>query len=130
MSNWSADGAKRAADVVMRAVGGGVVKVRMPAPAVAGSDAEQLGLGTPLFQDAEIEPAMFRKLGTETVLLVSGLAMEAVVTTLAMNSVEALLESAAGVLVGDVLYEITNCAAERAAGVPVAWRVGLVKPTW
>src|SRR4051812_1128173 len=49
---------RRAADVLLRGVGGRTVMLRMPAPASAGDEAEQLGLATPEFQDVELGPVV------------------------------------------------------------------------
>ena len=43
--------AVRAADTLLRGIGGTQVLLRTPAPANPDDDGEQLGLSTPLFQD-------------------------------------------------------------------------------
>ena len=50
----------RAADALLRGVGGRTVMLRMPAPASAGDVTEQLGLAVPEFQDVELAPVIFR----------------------------------------------------------------------
>jgi len=52
----------RMADALLRTVGGGEVALRFPKPAQAGSDAEQLGLSAPAFEDVPIKPAIFRRI--------------------------------------------------------------------
>ena len=88
------DAAVRAADALLRATGGRAVMLRMPAPAVAGNDGEQLGLATPQFQDIELAPVAFRKAESTSTLLVSGSAVKAVVGSLKFNSAELLFEDA------------------------------------
>ena len=53
--------AARAADVLLRAMGGRSVRLRMPAPAVPADPTEQLGLATPEFQDIALAPVVCRK---------------------------------------------------------------------
>jgi hypothetical protein len=108
------DAMVRSADAVLRANGGRTVLLRMPAPAVAGNDAEQLGLATPEFQDAEMSPALFRKTESTTTLLVSASAVRSMVGSLRFDSAEILFETAAGVVIDGVLYTIV-------AGVASAW---------
>ncbi len=55
------EGQLRAADCLLRSLGGFVVTLRFPVAAASGVDAEQLGLSTPLFQDYPLSPALFRK---------------------------------------------------------------------
>src|SRR5579875_3080283 len=110
------DGAVRAADTVLRANGGRAVMLRLPAPAVANDDGEQLGLATPQFQDVELAPVAFRKLETTTVLLVSGSAVRSIVGSLKFNSAEVLFETAVGVMVDCVLYTILSSTASTSDG--------------
>ncbi len=55
------DAARRAAESLLRSTGGRAVSLRIPAPAATGGVDEQIGLGTPEFQDAELSPVVFRK---------------------------------------------------------------------
>jgi hypothetical protein len=124
----SGDGVMRCADAVMRAAGGRTVSLRIAAPAVPGNDAEQLGLATPGFQDVVLGPANFRKANSVTKLVVSASAVSVAVGTLGYNSAEVLFETAVGVLVDDVLYEITNSVASQAMGQPYCYCLTLVPP--
>ncbi len=84
----------------------GLCMLRMPAPAVANNDGEQLGLATPQFQDVELAPAVFRKAESTKTLLVSGSAVKAVLGTLEFNSAEVLFETALGVVIdGDCVHD-------------------------
>ncbi len=122
------DGVMRQADAVLRAVGGSGVVLRMPGPAVPGNDAEQLGLAAPEFQDVPLCPAVFRKNDSVKTLLVSASAVDAVVGSLAFDSVNVLFETAAGVLIDGLLYEITNCVASQAMGGAYCYCLTLVPP--
>lgn len=124
----STDGAIRSADAVMRAVGGRTVLLRLAAPAVPGSDAEQLGLATPEFQDVALGPATFHKADSVTKLLVSARAVNAALGSLAYDSADVLFETAVGVLIDDLLYKITNSYASQAMGKPYCYWLVLEPP--
>jgi len=122
------DGAILQADAVLRAVGGRSVLLRMAAPAVAGGDAEQLGLATPEFQDVELAPAAFHSANSVAKLLVSASAVSAVVGSLAYDSAEVLFETAVGVVIDGVLYEIAGSVASQAMGEAYCYWLTLVPP--
>jgi hypothetical protein len=122
------DAAVRAADSLLRANGGRAVLLRLPAPAVANNDGEQLGLATPLFQDVQLAPAAFRQSAKTSTLLLSGSAVKAVVGSLQFNSVEVLFETAAGVVVDGVLYTILSSTAATADGETYVYSLELLAP--
>ena len=122
------DAAVRAADALLRATGGRAVMLRMPAPAVAGNDGEQLGLATPQFQDVELAPAIFRKAESTSTLLVSGSAVKTVVGSLNFNSAEVLFETAAGVVIDGTLYTILSNTAATSDGSTYVYRLELLAP--
>jgi hypothetical protein len=122
------DAAMRTADALLRANGGRAVLLRMPAPAVAGNDAEQMGLVTPQFQDVELAPVVFRKLESTATLLVSGNAVAGVVGSLDFNSAEVLFETAAGVVIDGVLFVIVSSTASTSDGVTYTYSLELRRP--
>jgi hypothetical protein len=122
------DGAIRSADAVMRTSGGGVVYVRLAAPAVPANDAEQLGLATPEFQDVALSPATFHKANSVAKLLVSASAVHEVLGSLGYDSADVFFETAVGVLIGDVLYKITNSFSSHAMGLPYCYWLTLEPP--
>jgi hypothetical protein len=122
------DAAVRSADAVLRANGGRAVMLRMPAPAVAGNDAEQLGLATPEFQDAELSPALFRKAESTATLLISANAVNLMVGSLRFDSAEILFETAAGVVIDGVLYAIVASVASVWDGEPYNYCLTLRAP--
>lgn len=124
----SSDAAVRSADALLRANGGRAVLLRLPAPAVANNDGEQLGLATPLFQDVELAPAAFRAAAKTSTLLISGSAVKAVVGSLKFNSAEVLFETAAGVVVDGVLYAILSSTATTADGATYLYSLDLLTP--
>lgn len=140
----------RAADILLRAMGGRTVTLRMPAPAVPNSPGEQLGLATPTFQDIPLAPAVYRKARatiapgapfmsgiTKSELLVSASAVQRIVGSLAYASASVLFANAAGILAGPdpsdgdddpPLLEILSANAEEAFGQPYVYRLILRAP--
>ena len=106
------------------------VTLRLPGLAVGGSEAEQLGLGTPQFQDLPLSPAVWRKLGSAQELLVGAKAVSTLMGSQAVTSAEDLFAGAVGVVVADVLYQITRCEALLVAGAPCAYRLRVAEPIW
>ena len=121
-------GAMRCADAVLSATGGRTVFLRLAAPAIAGSSAEELGLGTPQFQDVPLAPATFHKANDVTKLLVSASVVNTLMGTQAYDSADVLFETAVGVLIDDLLYEITDSFASQAMGQPYCYWLMLKRP--
>jgi hypothetical protein len=132
----STGAAARAADVLLRALGGRKVMLRMPAPAVPGDITEQLGLETPTFQDLVLAPVVYRKARSTVAqgkavrceLVVSAAAVEAIVGSLAYASASALFSEAYGVLSDGELLEIQFATAEEAFEKPYVYRLILRVP--
>jgi len=127
--------ALRAADVLLRAMGGRSVMLRIPAPAAA-DVTEQLGIATPAFQDMPLKPVVFRKAwatvdenkAAKWEMLVSASAVEGVVGSLKYDSASVLFASAFGVLSDDKLLEIESATEEQAFGQPYVYRLVLRTP--
>ena len=125
--------AARAADVLLRALGGCSVRLRMLAPAVPADPTEQLGLATPEFQDLALAPVVCRKaratVSTDQAarwdLLVSATAVEKLVGSLAYASASVLFANACGVLTGEgaELLEILSATQEPLLGRPYVYRL-------
>jgi hypothetical protein len=122
------DGVVRHADTVMRTAGGRAVLLRLASPAVPGDEAEQLGLATPGFQDVELAPAVFHKANNVHKLVISASAVAAVVGSLEFDSAEVLFETAVGVVIDEVVYEITNSFSSQAMGVAYCYWLELQLP--
>ena len=120
----------RSADVVLRANGGRSVLLRMPAPAIAGAQGEELGLATPEFQDAELAPVVFRKAESTATLLVSASAVKGIVGSLEFDSADVLFETAVGVVVDGVVFVIETCVASQAVGEVYCYCLTLRAPVW
>jgi len=120
----------RAADVLLRANGGRSVLLRMPAPAIAGAQGEELGLATPEFQDTELAPVVFRKAESTATLLVSASAVKGIVGSLEFDSADVLFETAVGVVVDGVVFVIETCVASQAVGEVYCYCLTLRAPVW
>jgi len=120
----------RAADILLRGSGGRSVLLRMPAPAVAGAQGEELGLATPGFLDTVLSPAVFRKAESTATLLVSASAVQGIVGSLEFASADVLFETAAGVVVDGMVFVIEKCLASPAAGEVSYYCLTLRAPVW
>ncbi len=125
----------RMADALLRSLGGRTVLLHIPVPAVPGDLGEQVGLGSPGFQDVALGPVVFRRVlvGTgdatkaaKAELLVSASAVAAIVGSLAYQSAEVLFASAAGVLVDGVLLQVVSVSQAEAFGAVYLYRLGLM----
>ncbi len=133
----SATGASaRAADVLLRAMGGRSVMLRMPAPAIPSDVTEQLGIATPAFRDIPLGPIVYRKArATVTAgkaakweMLVSATVVESLVGSLTYDSASVLFAAAYGVLSDDELFEIESATQEQVFGQPYVYRLVLRAP--
>ncbi len=107
---------------------GMTVLLRLPGMASSGDDAEQLGLGTPVFQDVPVGPAVWRKVGVDSALLLGASAVAALVGSGGYVSAKEMFESAAGVVVEGVMYTIAASAAIAAGDGPCGYRLTVVAP--
>ena len=131
-----ASAAVRAADVLLRAMGGRTAMLRMPAPAVAADVTEQLGIATPMFQDLPLRPVVYRKARATVAegkaakweMLVSASVIESLVGSLAYASASVLFATAYGVLSDDELLEIESATEEQVFGQPYVYRLVLRAP--
>ncbi|WP_142988178.1 hypothetical protein [Granulicella rosea] len=128
---------ERMADALLRGCGGEKVTLRMPAPAIAGDPAEQMGLAQPQFQDFVLVPVTFRRLRPKVgakneaagyELLVSATAVETLLTSLAYEAASVLFQNAAGVLVGEALLRVDSCTAVEMFGGVILYRIQLHDP--
>ena len=126
----------RAADVLLRGVGGRSVLLRIPATASAGDVTEQLGLAVPQFQDVELAPVIFRSARARVAegraaqweLLVSPSAVETLVGSMGYAAAEVLFAAAFGVLIDGTLVTVESVTAMEAGGAPYLYRLLLRAP--
>ncbi len=120
--------AVRLADTALRNHCGFAAMLRMPGVVVSGSDAEQLGLSSPQFQDVSMGPGVWRRAGIDTALLVGASIVADLVGSTGFASAEAMFEAAAGVVVEDVFYAISNSQPIVSGGAPCGYRLSVVLP--
>lgn len=127
---------QRAANALLRCLGGRTVLLRLPTHAVAGSDGEQLGQSTPSYEDIPLSPAVFRRLRAELQdgsvnryeLLISASSVEAQLGLLQLGSTGQLFGMATGVFVDGELMLIEAAAEAEAFGTPYLYRLILRGP--
>jgi hypothetical protein len=128
--------AARVTDVLLRAMGGRTVMLRMPAPAVPTDVTEQLGIATPTFQDIPLGPVFYRKARATVAegkaakweMLVSATVVESLVGSLTYASASVLFAAAYSVLSDDELFEIESATQEQVFGQPYVYRLVLHAP--
>jgi hypothetical protein len=122
---------QRACDALLRCLGGTTVLLRLPTPAIAGSDAEQLGETTPAYEDIPLAPAVFRRLRPQLrdaemnryELLISASSVCAQLGFLQLASTSQLFAMASGVVVDGELMLIEAAAEAEAFGRPYVYRL-------
>jgi hypothetical protein len=135
-SNLSSEAARRAIDTLLRNAHSRIVMLRIPAPAIAGDDAEQLGQATPLFQDVELKPAVFRKSYAAAAkdghyqreLLLSATTVQTLTGSRNFASANAMFATAFGVLVDETLLTIDETQEVEAGGIICGYRLTLRQP--
>jgi hypothetical protein len=124
--------AQRAADALLRSLGGIVAGLQIPSPTAAG-DAAQIGITPQSYQSLPLSPALFRKVRTPLLeglpekfeLLVSASAIEAQVGALQLSSADALFAQAAGITVNGKLFMIEAVMSPQAFGQAYLYRLQL-----
>jgi hypothetical protein len=124
--------AQRAADALLRSLGGFSVGLQIPSP-VASGDAAQLGITPQSYQSLPLSPALFRRVRTpmeegvpeKFELAVSASAIEAQVGALQLTSADALFAQAAGITVNGKLFLIEAVTAPTAYGQAYLYRLQL-----
>jgi hypothetical protein len=124
--------AQRAADALLRSLGGFSVGIMMPLTAGAG-DASEVGITPQTYQQLPLSPAIFRRVRMPMLegqpekfeLAVSASAIEAQVGALQLTSANALFAQAAGVTVNGKLFLIEAVTAPEAFGQAYLYRLQL-----
>jgi hypothetical protein len=112
-------------------MGGMTVILRLPTPAQAGVDGEQLGQTTPAYEDIPLSPAVFRRLRPEMreggvdryEVLISASSIGTQLGLLQLGSTSQLFAMAAGLLVAGELMPIEAAAEAEAFGQPYLYRL-------
>jgi hypothetical protein len=127
---------QRAADSLLRCLGGRTVLLRLPTNAVSGSDAEQLGTGSPSYEDLPLSPAVFRRLrpkiregnANKYELLISASSVYAQLGLMELASTDELFAMATGIFVDGELMLIEAASEAEAFGCPYLYRLLLAAP--
>jgi len=119
------------ADALLRA-GGGMTVSLLVAPATGdSSDAGQLGINAPNFQQLSLAPAIFRKIRAtmqesqqaQYELLVSASAVQQQVSALQLSSADALFDTAAGVEISGSQFSIESHSVSQSLGQVYLYRL-------
>ena len=119
------------ADALLRS-GGGMAVSLLVAPATDdSSDAGQVGVNAPNFQQLSLSPAMFRKARATMQegglplyeLLISATAVQQQVSALQISSADALFDSAAGVEINDAQFLIESRSVSESLGQVYLYRL-------
>lgn len=124
--------AQRAADALLRSLGGSSVSLQIAQPPVTG-DPAQLGVTVQNYESLPLSPALFRKVRTvmregqptKFELMISASAVEAQVSALQLTSADALFAMAAGVLIGAKAFLIEAISAPEVFGQAYVYRLQL-----
>lgn len=124
----------RAADALLRALGGDQIELVLPIPTEAGSDGTQLGLTDSGIQQLTISPVVVRTLPAPNTgprvrleFLISASAIANAVDEEGADSAEALFDLALGIQHQADLFHIESVSKEYFAGTPYLYRVVAVE---
>jgi hypothetical protein len=120
----------RAAEAMLRALGGCEVRLLLPMPVLQEETAQQLGLAAAAIAEVEFRPVVVRNVRAaggekhaQYELLFSADTVKAGVAEQQAGSAEDLFAAACGVMVGEKRLRIVNVMAEYFAGSPYMYRV-------
>jgi hypothetical protein len=120
----------RAADAMLRALGGDGVSMLFPLVTMPNDPSAQLGLADPGVEEVIFSPVVVRSLTTPAIgprrrleFLLSGAAVAAELTSRNVASAEVLFDGALGLLYDNDLFHIENVTTEYFAGTAYLYRV-------
>jgi len=123
----------RAADAMLRSLGGEEVRLLLPAVVMPGDASSELGLVDPGVEEVSLSPVVLRALQTSSSgprrrieLLIPSSGVAAELQARNMGSAQDLFESALGVVHGGELFHIEGMATEYFGGTPYLYRVVVV----
>ncbi|HVW77834.1 MAG TPA: hypothetical protein VHB45_09480 [Alloacidobacterium sp.] len=119
------------ADALLRAGGGMSISLLMPPAAGDSSDAGQVGIHAPNFQQLTLAPAAFRRVQATAQegqqpkyeLLISASAVQQQVSALQLTSADALFDSAAGVVIQNTQFLIESRSVSESLGQIYLYRL-------
>ena len=133
MTGISGSGAVRAAEAMLRTLGGTEVVLLFAAARLPGDPSSELGLVDPGVEQAAISPVIVREMTTENTgprrrieLLAGRSTMAEQVSQRNVSSADVLFETALGVVYQGEMFHIEGFVVERFAGVAYLYRVSAV----
>ena len=124
----------RAADAMLRALGGDEIMLVLPLPASSSDIASQIGLADPGVQQVRLTPVLVRTLPAppsgpvqRRELVVSVSAVASAVEEQGLASAEALFNMALGIEHRGTLFRVENTSTDYFAGIPYLYRVTVVE---
>ena len=124
--------ARRAADSLLRSLGGFSVSLRLSGEPLAG-DTAQIGISPQTYQDLPLSPAVFRMVRAQTEegkaakfeLMISAAVVQGQVGALQLTSADTLFAMSAGVTVSGKFFLIEAVSAPEAFGQAYLYRLQL-----
>jgi len=133
MTGISGSGAVRAAEAMLRTLGGTEVVLLFAAAGLPGDPSSELGLVDPGVEQAAISPVIVREMTTENSgprrrieLLAGRSTMAEQVSQRNVSCADVLFETALGVVYQGEMFHIEGFVVERFAGVAYLYRVSAV----
>lgn len=124
----------RAADAMLRALGGEEITLDLPLPASSSDISSQIGLADPGVQQVRLTPVVVRTLAAPVSgpaqrleLLLSVSAVASAVEEQGLASAQALFNAALGIEHQGTLFRIESTSTDYFAGVPYLYRVIVVE---
>ncbi len=121
-------GARSAATSLLQTLACDAVLLRMPAPPVADSVAEELGLGSPQFNDLTIAPALVQQNGAKTLVTVGADALETALGVSGADAVEDAVRGSSFAVVSDRTLQVLQVERREIFGRAYLYRLLLVAP--
>ena len=120
--------AVRAAEALLRTLGGCTIYVRMPIDAATAGDAPQLGLQPIATEDIALSPVVTRELrsaGTKRKmeLIISAASLARAKDIQSAADAQQFFDAALGFIYGEKLWRIETFAADDFAGTPYLYRI-------
>lgn len=117
----------RAVNAMVRALGGGWVKLRVPSAAVAGLERE-LGITPPALDEIEIGPVVVRQLDSregraQVQVIVAASSLEGVLAARGEVSAYSLLKVAESLIYQERVFRVTEVSAESFGGMEYMYRL-------
>ena len=130
MTNPNARGAvlARAAEAMLRALGGTEVKFRCPVAAAKDAQARQLGMDAPVTDDTPVSPVVVRANGNDLELLIAPASIAQYLSDRGQTA-EQFFAAVLAVLIGAREFTVKSFHAEQFAGAEYLYRVAITAKT-